>query len=711
VPTYGTANNLITLNSPTSSLSNSTPSLNRPVLSRLQLKTEKARRRQREFVEQAWPVLEPSATFVAGLHVDAICLHLQAVTEGRIGDLIINVPPGHAKSLLTCVFWPAWVWINHPEVRFLFSSHRMDLATRDSVKWRTLIESDWYQSRWGDRFQLRDDQNQKQRFENSRTGYRVVTPVGVGTVERADIVVVDDPTSVDQAESDTERKAANEWWTGTMTTRLNDLRTGHRVVIQQRLHEDDLTGHLLEKGGYELLMLPEEFEPERACSTSIGWRDPRTEPGQLLWPERIGNRELDVIKRNLGSYRYAGQYQQRPSPATGAVYQRWWWRYWKPPGMNLPPVSVRLADGSWQQIEPVERPDEFDQQWQSWDMAFKDLDTSDYVVGQVWAAKGADRFLLDQTRERMSFPQTLDAVKNLTVKWPHAGCKLVEDKANGSAVIATLRHDVAGMIPVNPDGGKAARAQAVSPQVEAGNVYFPHPAIAPWVEAFIDECASFPAGRHDDQVDAMTQALGRQLGAAIYTAAESEILVEPFAIPQHWRRGCAMDVSGGTTAVIWAAWDRDNDVIYLYDEYNCGDADPSVHACAIRERGKWMTVMMNPSPGRSEADTWELIKMYQQLGIEVELGRDTPESGIYAARERMSSSRLKVFSNLSRYREQRRLFRWDEKGQVVKQNDSLLNCCHCLIVSGLDHMRTAPRRTPPEPLSMRVDMGGVGWMR
>ncbi len=281
----------------------------------------------REFVEQAWHVLEPSTAFVPGMHVDAICDHLQAVTEGRIRDLIINVPPGHAKSLLTAVFWPAWVWIDKPQTRWVFSAYRADLAMRDSVKCRTLIESEWYQSRWGDRFGLRDDENQKQRWANDRTGYRVIASVGAGTGERGDVVVIDDPTSVDQAESDTERKTANEWWTGTMSTRLNDLRTGHRVVIMQRLHEDDLTGNL-EGRGYELLMLPQEFEPDRACVTSIGWRDPRTEPGELLWPVKNGAAEIARMKVDLGSYRYAGQYQQRPSPAGGGIFKRFWWRYW-----------------------------------------------------------------------------------------------------------------------------------------------------------------------------------------------------------------------------------------------------------------------------------------------------------------------------------------------------------------------------------------------
>ena len=234
----------ITVNLPTSSFDNWTQYWRPPVLSRFQLTKEKARRRLHDFVEQAWHVLEPETPFVDGMHVRAICDHLQAVTEGRIGNLIINVPPGHAKSLLTAVFWPAWVWTDHPETRWLFSSYREPLATRDSVKCRRLIESDWYQERWGTRYQLCGDQNQKNRFENTATGYRVVVPMFTGTGERGDYVVVDDPHSVEQAESDLERKKAVDWWNGSMATRLNDFATGHKIVIQQRLHEADLTGEL-----------------------------------------------------------------------------------------------------------------------------------------------------------------------------------------------------------------------------------------------------------------------------------------------------------------------------------------------------------------------------------------------------------------------------------------------------------------------------------
>jgi hypothetical protein len=260
---------LTTLDSATQKLSNWQAFLAEPQLQLRRLTAEIARRSLKEFLIQAWEILEPETKFVDGIHMDAICSHLQAVTEGHIRNLVVNVPPGHAKSLLTAVFWPAWVWIDHPESRWLFSSYREPLATRDSVKCRRLIESDWYQERWGTRYQLTGDQNQKNRFENTQTGYRVVVPMFSGTGERGDYVVVDDPHSVDQAESDGERRRAIEWWNGSMATRLNDFATGHKIVIQQRLHETDLTGDLLNKGGHEMLCLPAEFETERRCSTAI----------------------------------------------------------------------------------------------------------------------------------------------------------------------------------------------------------------------------------------------------------------------------------------------------------------------------------------------------------------------------------------------------------------------------------------------------------
>jgi predicted phage terminase large subunit-like protein len=468
-----------------------------------------ARRSLREFIRQAWMTVEPATPYIPGWHLDAICDHLEAVSRREIRNLLINMPPRHMKSLAVSVFWPCWEWTTWPERKWLFSSYAASLSIRDSLKCRRLVESPWYQARWGDRFQLTGDQNAKQRFENNKSGYRLATSVGgTATGEGGDRIVVDDPHNVNEAESTLVRRSVIDWWDQVMSTRLNDPKTGVKVIVMQRVHEADLAGHVLEQGGYEHLCLPAEYDGP-TVSTSIGWSDPRTETGQLLWPERFGPDEVTALKRSMGSYAAAGQLQQRPAPAEGGILKRHWWRYWKTTGTYLPPVAVRLADGQVQLIPAVDLPDSFDDQMQSWDMAFKDLDSSDFVVGQLWGKVRADNFLLDQMKDRFDFPKTLDAVRAMTRKWPKSYTKLVEDKANGSAVIATLKHDIQGLIPVQPEGGKEARASAVSPQIESGNVYLPHPSFAPWVNGFIDECASFPNAAHDDQVDSMSQALLR----------------------------------------------------------------------------------------------------------------------------------------------------------------------------------------------------------
>ena len=446
---------------------------------------ELAARGLREFVRQAWPVVEPATEFVSGWHLDAICEHLEAVTRGQIHRLLISVPPRHMKSLAVSVFWPCWEWITHPERRWLFCSYAAGLAIRDSVKCRRMVESPWYRRRWLDRFVLTSDQNEKSRFENDKAGYRIAIGVGgAATGEGGDRVVVDDPHNVREAESEIVRQSVLDWWDQVMSTRLNDPKRGAMVIVMQRVHENDLAGHVLQQGGYEELKLPAEYEGSQQV-TSIGWRDPRTEPGELLWPERFGQEEVEALKRTMGSYAAAGQLQQRPAPAAGGILKRHWWKFYR------------------------EAPRPFSEVIQSWDCAFKDTRTSDFVVGQVWGRHGADKYLLDQVRGRMDCPATIQAVKRLSEKWPQAQAKLVEDKANGPAVIATLKHEIVGLIAVNPEGGKEVRAHAVSPQIEAGNVYLPDPTIAPWIGGFIDECAAFPNGAYDDQVDAMSQALVR----------------------------------------------------------------------------------------------------------------------------------------------------------------------------------------------------------
>jgi predicted phage terminase large subunit-like protein len=438
-----------------------------------QVEAELAKRRLRDFVEQAWPVVEPARALISGWHVDAIAEHLQAISEGTIKHLLINIPPGHGKSLVVSVLWPAWQWIRTEQGaqwRGLFASYDGGLSTRDSVRCRALMESQWYRETFRPGWRLSEDQNEKNYFGNTRSGFRISLSVGGrGTGFRGDAIVVDDPLNATDQYSEAARRESVFWWDTVMSSRLNNMETGSKVIIMQRLHEADLSGHVLEQGTYEHLCLPSEFEPERRSVTSIGWHDPRTEPGEILFPALYPRTVLQRARKDLGAAGYAGQHQQRPSPAEGGVLQRHWWRYWKPRGVALPPIQMRSPDGSAFEIQALDLPETFDSVIQSWDCSFKDLKTSDYVVGQVQARAGAGRHLLDQVRDRMDMPRTAQAIRMMSAKYPNTGAKLVEDKANGPAVVQSLKHEIAGLIEVNPEGGKMSRAAAVSPEVEAGN--------------------------------------------------------------------------------------------------------------------------------------------------------------------------------------------------------------------------------------------------
>ena len=459
---------------PTTSRSKSSPRIPQPPPNHITF---------REFVAQAWKVVEPGTVFVPGEHIDLICTHLEAAARGLLRQLIINIPPRHMKSTLVSVLWPAWVWTYWPESRWLSASYAHQLAVRDTVKARRVIQSPWYQGHWGNVFQMTKDQNVKSRYENNRGGHRIATSVGSAvTGEGGEFILVDDPNQANQVTSEVAREGVRDWWDHTMSTRQNDVNVGAKVVVMQRLHESDLTGHLLEKGNWVHLMLPAEFEPDRKCVTPFGadWR--KTE-GELLWPAKKDQREINDLKRDLGAYGSSGQLQQRPSPAEGGIFKRHWWQFYE------------------------RMPDSVDEIVHSWDMAFKATNDSAYVVGQTWARLGADYYLVWQTREKLTFTESCTAVKQLAGMNPGYTAILIEDKANGPAIIDALRRAVPGILPIEPDGSKEARAHATSPTVEAGNVYLPSPRLAPWIDVFVDECANFPNGAYADQVDCATQAI------------------------------------------------------------------------------------------------------------------------------------------------------------------------------------------------------------
>jgi predicted phage terminase large subunit-like protein len=306
-----------------------------------------------------------------------------------------------------------------------------------------------------------------------------------------------------------QRQAVLDWHDETWTSRLNNRKTGAMVLIMQRLHESDLTGHLLDKGGWEHLCLPNEYEP----SHPFTWPDdPRTTAGELLWPDRIDEPATTDLKRDLGSYGYAGQYQQRPAPAAGGIFQTAWWRYYSRALYD----QMAAAD--------VSQMPHFTRLWQSWDTALKDKTTSDYTVGQLWAQFGQDRWLLRTVRGRWSYPEALEQIRQMqawaALRWPKYATHsiFVENAAMGAEVLSAGRRDIVGLVAVNVDRDKTSRAHAVTPQIESGHVLLPGAANADGsgpdtaltpteVQDLIAECAAFPNAAHDDQVDALTQAL------------------------------------------------------------------------------------------------------------------------------------------------------------------------------------------------------------
>jgi hypothetical protein len=282
------------------------------------LRAELCRRSLKEFIRTAWPIIEPSP-LVWGWHIDAIIEHLEAITAGQLKRLLITIPPRHGKSLIVSVLWPCWEWASRPEGRWLFASYAESLAIRDNVKARRLVLSAWYQRNWDHVFQFAGDQNEKRKVETDRGGHRIAVGTGgSATGEGGDRLIIDDAHNVKEVESDDIRKGVLDWHDQVWSTRGNDPKTTARVIVGQRVHADDLAGHVLEQGGWEHLSLPAEFEGDNRV-TSIGWTDPRKQSGELLWPEQFGPAEIAVSKRVLGSYAYSAQFQQRPSPAGGGI--------------------------------------------------------------------------------------------------------------------------------------------------------------------------------------------------------------------------------------------------------------------------------------------------------------------------------------------------------------------------------------------------------
>ncbi len=443
-----------------------------------EIEREFCRRSLAQFVRRAWHVLEPGQKYIHGWHVEAVCEHLEAITHGYINRLLINIPPGTMKSTLCSVFWPAWEWgpLRKQSMRFIGASHEEGLATRDNLKMRRLVSSEWFQRLWPT--QMTSDQNAKTYFENSSTGFRQACAVKSMTGRRGDRVVWDDPHSVEASLSPAHRETALRVFTETLPTRLNNPDSSAICVVMQRLHENDVSGYILENDlGYEHLCLPMEFEKDRKCRTIIGFEDPRTKEGELLFPERFSREVVDRDKKVMGVYATAGQMQQRPAPRSGGFFV-------------------------WENLNVVKATPHIKRKIRYWDKAGTDGGGA-RTAGVLMGLGVDDRwYVLDVVKGQWNASQREKVIKQTAQtdgKEVHIWIEQEPGSGGKESAESTIKN-LAGFTcrAERATGDKAVRAEPYAVQVEAGNIKLLQ---GDWNKDFIDEHKSFPTGKFKDQID------------------------------------------------------------------------------------------------------------------------------------------------------------------------------------------------------------------
>lgn len=440
------------------------------------------------FVRAAWHVIRPGQDLKWSWHYDLIAEYLTLAYERRVRRLIVNISPRTLKSILVTVMFPVWVWTKQPTHNFACASYSAELSTEHSVMRRNLIESNWFRSLWGEHISLAADQNEKRKFRNNHEAQMIATSTGGALGFGADTLILDDGLKADEASSDVIRKSAFEWFHGTWSNRLNDQATGAMIVVEQRTHEMDFSGSLLAAGGWTHLCLPLEAEEHERWVFPVSGRVVEREEGAILQPDRF---PPEVVAR-LKTQRlvWSGQYQQHPAPLEGNMVKRSDVRYYG--GMD--PVTGE---------RDISLPAKFDNVILSADCAFKDLKTSDYVCVGAIGVKGPNRFLLNLTLQHLDEPATEAEILRQRRTYG-AKVVLVEDKANGPAVIKKLQQKIPGVIAIEPQGGKVARMFAACGAWQAGNWSVDR--TAAWTQPFIESITKFPTAAHDDDVDMMTQA-------------------------------------------------------------------------------------------------------------------------------------------------------------------------------------------------------------
>lgn len=459
------------------------------------LSYQKAGKNLEYFFRKSWRVLEPQTRLLTNWHQGCIAEYLTAARQGQVKRLIVNIPPRYTKSLLCSVAFPAWVWTEDPHLRFMSVSYSGSLATKHSMDRRTLISSPWYQQGYRDAFALQHGDTLKTRFSNDKRGHMIATSMlATGTGLGGNFLLFDDPHDTTRAASKIKRERDLAEFDRKWRNRLDDKENGVMVIVMQRLDEMDLTGHVCDREGtteiggvWTQLKLPATAPERVVVQMPISKTEVVREQGDVLHEARQNAAALAAEKEAMGSYDYAGQYDQEPAPREGGILKKAYWRYY------------------------TELPQKIDEMAISVDCTFTDTSKADFVAIGVWARKGPDRYLVDLAVKRLGFAATCHAILAMRIKHPKARRVLIEKKANGDAVIETLRKKISGILPFPEPGkkmgSKEERAEACTPELESGCVYLPGPAASPpgFVADFIMECARFPRGKNDDRVDQFTQ--------------------------------------------------------------------------------------------------------------------------------------------------------------------------------------------------------------
>jgi len=479
------------------------------------------------FMHRSFRELNPRMPFKHNWHNELIASKLEACRHGEITRLIINVPPRSLKSHSAAVAFPAFVLGHNPSAQIICASYGQDLANKHSLDCRTIMASQWFRSLFPTR--LSPQKQAVQEFLTTQNGFRLATSVGgVLTGRGADFIVIDDPLKPDEALSESQRNAVNGWFDHTLYSRLNDKRLGVIIIIMQRLHEDDLVGHVLEQEQWDLVRLPAIAEQDEVHEIVSPYRT-RTvhrHSGEVLHADREPLELLEHLRRTLGEYNFAGQYQQQPSPLGGGLVKAEWFKTYA----------------------PGEQPAKFDRIIQSWDTANKCTELSDYSVCTTWGQKKKKLYLLHVLRKRMNYPELKRVVGEQAAQFSPSNI-LIEDKASGTQLIQELIRDgIYGVTRYEPTMDKIMRLHSVTNSIENGFVYLPTEAT--WLAAYLHELTTFPNGKNDDQADSTSQALD-WMKQTTYT----------YGLLEYYRQEKLRDQLGLPSDYRFIQWDEDEEII------------------------------------------------------------------------------------------------------------------------------------------------------